>query len=329
MNSLATALQRYFTVFAHNQRDLSPATITAYRDAWRLLLKFLVEKQGRPADRIDFSDITADNVVAFLDHLQNTRGNGASTRNARLAAIRAVLSNALPDHPEHAATINRVLMVPMKRHPKPNLEYLVPNEIDSLLAAPDQTSWTGRRDHAWLTLSIQTGLRVSELSALEIADVTLPSGANVTCTGKGRKNRSTPLTKQTVSVMTNYLQERKIKPGTALFCGPHGTALSRDAFEHRLAIHLAAAASVAPTLTGKKITMHSLRHTTAMELLSAGVDISVIALWLGHQQTNTTDIYLHASMEIKQNAIDRTRPHGTTTGKYRPAPDILAWLNTL
>lgn len=329
MNTLATALQTYFSVFARTQRDLSEHTIAAYRDTWRMLITFLADKTATRADRIGFDHVDADNVTAFLDYLETGRGNSVTTRNARLSGIRAVLSHAMPSQLEHAATISRVLAIPPKRHPKPMLEFLTADEADALIAAPDRTRWTGRRDRALLVLAIQTGLRISELRALTCTDIHLGAGASVTCTGKGRRKRATPLTSTTSTVMTNYLAERPSRPGDALFCGPRGQQLSRDAFEHRIQLHTAAAAAQCASLADKHVTMHTLRHTAAMNLLAAGVDVSVIALWLGHQRTQSTDAYLHADMKIKQAAIDRTRPADTKPGAYRPEPDILAWLATL
>jgi integrase/recombinase XerD len=329
MNTLAAALQQYFTSYARAQRDLSPNTIAAYRDTWRLLITHLACTLGVPASKIDFQALDAGRVTAFLDHLEQSRGNSVSTRNARLTAIRAVLSHAQPACPEHAATITRILAIPPKRHPKPILEFLSTAEADALLAAPARTTWTGVRDHALLALDIQTGLRVSELCSLTTTSIRFGTGAHVTCTGKGRRHRATPITPATAAIMSAYLEQRITRPGTALFCGPHGQHLSRDALEHRLALHLATATPRCPSLADKNITMHTLRHTCAMNLLAAGVDISVIALWLGHQSTHSTDAYLHADMAIKQAAVDRTRPADTLPGAYRPEPDILDWLTRL
>ena len=329
MNTLAVELQTYFTTFAHAQRDLSPNTITAYRDTWRMLITFLAARTGAKAEHIDFNDIDTENITAFLDYLQHERGNSAATRNARLSAIRAVLSHAMPGHLDHAGTLTRVLAIPPKRHPKPILEFLTPEESDALIAAPERGRWTGRRDHAILVLAIQTGLRISELTSLTCTSIHLGAGANVTCTGKGRRTRATPLTPTTTAVLAGYLTERQARPGTALFCGPHGQRLSPDALEHRLKRHTTTAATSCASIADKHVTMHTLRHTAAMNLLAHGVDISVIALWLGHQRTQSTDAYLHADMAIKQAAIDRTRPVSTEPGTYHPEPDILAWLATL
>lgn len=329
MNALAGSLQTYFTTFARAQRDLSANTINSYRDTWRLLLKYLAAILTVPANAIDFDTVTATNVTAFLEYLEHERGNSARTRNARLTAIRAVLSRAMPDHPEHAATITQVLAIPPKRTIRTVIEFLTPEEVTAVLAAPDTTTWTGRRDYALLVLTVQTGLRVSEVCSLTLNDVQLGTGAHISCTGKGRRQRVTPLTRTTVTVLASYLHERVTRPGTALFCGPTGQRLSRDALEHRLAKHLATAASNCSSLAAKHVTMHTLRHTAAMSLLAAGVDVSVIALWLGHADSHSTDAYLHADISIKQTAIDRTRPLDVNPGTYKPEPDILAWLNAL
>lgn len=329
MNTLAIALQQYFTSYAHAQRDLSPNTTAAYRDTWRMLIKHLTKVLSVAADEIDFDALNAELVTGFLDHLELERGNSVSTRNARLTAIRAVLTRAQPNYPEHAGTITQILAIPSKRHAKPIVEFLDAAETIALLAAPDRTTWTGLRDHALLAMDVQTGLRISELCSLTISDLHLGTGAHVTCTGKGRRTRATPLTAATSTTLAAYLDQRANKPGTALFCGPHGQGLSRDALEHRLAVHLSTARTRSPSLAEKKVTMHTLRHTAAMNLLTAGVDVAVIALWLGHQNTHSTDVYLHADMTIKQAAIDRTRPADTEPGPYRPDPDILTWLASL
>ena len=329
MNTLATSLQTYFTTFAHTQRDLSANTIASYRDTWRMLLKHLTVTLGVPTDALDFDALTTTNVTGFLDHLEHARGNSTKTRNVRLTAIRAVLGRALPDHPEHASTITHVLAIPPKRTTRPVIEFLTPTEVNALLAAPDHQTWTGRRDHALLTMAVQTGLRISELCSLTRADIHLGTGPHIACTGKGRRQRITPLTRATLNTMKNYLTERATHPGTVLFCGPHGQPLSRDALEHRLAKHLTTATTTCPSLAAKHVTMHTLRHTAAMNLLTAGVDITVIALWLGHTDTHSTDAYLHANMAIKQAALDRTRPPDVKPGTYRPEPDLLAWLTAL
>lgn len=329
MTLLAPSLQSYFTDHAHARKGLSPNTIAAYRDTWRLLIKYVTTTTGVPADKIDLAMIDAEAITAFLDHLQAVRGNSAVTRNARLTAIRAVLAVTLPDHPEHADTITRALAVPARRGTPRTVQFLTVEETEALLDAPDPSTWTGRRDRALLTLAVQTGLRISEITALSISDLHAGTGPHVTCTGKGRKYRATPLTAATLTVLVPYLAERVTRPGAAAFPGPRGQHLSRDALERRLAKHLAAATERCPSLGAKHITMHTLRHTAAMRLLQAGVDIAVIALWLGHENTSSTDVYLHADMTIKQTAIDRTRSPQVTPGTYAPAAHVLAFLTSL
>jgi len=329
MTVLASCLQQYFSDYAHTQRDLSPHTISAYRDTWRLLIKHIMATEHVAADKIALDSITVEVVTGFLSALQDQRGNSVTTRNARLTAIRAVLAYLLPDHIEDGDTISRVLAIPTKRRPTRTIDYLTDDEVTALIAAPDDDTWTGRRDQALLTLAAQTGMRISELITLTINDIHLGDAPHATCVGKGRRQRSTPLTPATATIMTVYLTERRARPGTALFPGPSGRHLSRDALEHRLAVHLATASRSCSSLSAKHVTMHTLRHTAAMRLLHSGVDVAVIALWLGHQHTNSTDCYLHADMNIKQAAIDRTRPLHIEPGTYTPKPDILTWLDSL
>jgi len=329
MTLLAPSLQFYFTNHAHARKGLSPNTIAAYRDTWRLLIKYLTATTGVPADKIDLGMIDTDAVSMFLDHLQAVRGNNATTRNARLTAIRAVLAVTLPDHPEHADTIARVLVIPPRRGTPRTVQFLTVDETEALLDAPQADTWTGRRDRALLMLAVQTGLRISELASLSISDIHTGTGAHVTCTGKGRKYRATPLTAATLTVLVPYLAERATRPGAAVFPGPRGQHLSRDALERRLAKHVATTTEHCPSLGLKHVTMHTLRHTAAMRLLQAGVDVAVIALWLGHENTSSTDVYLHADMTIKQAAIDRTRGPQVTPGTYAPGPDVLAFLTSL
>lgn len=329
MTLLAPSLQCYFTDHAHTRKGLSSNTIAAYRDTWRLLIKYLTATTGIPADKIDLAMIDTEAITAFLDHLEAVRGNSASTRNARLTAIRAVLAVTLPDHPEHADTIARVLAVPTRRGRPRTVQFLTLEETEALLDAPQASTWTGRRDRALLTLAAQTGLRISEITTLTTSDIHTGTGPHVTCTGKGRKYRATPLTAVTLTVLIPYLTERATRPGAAVFPGPRGQHLSRDALERRLAKHVATATERCPSLAATHVTMHTLRHTAAMRLLQAGVDVAVIALWLGHENTSSTDVYLHADMTIKQAAIDRTRGPQVTPGTYAPGPDILAFLTSL
>jgi integrase/recombinase XerD len=329
MSALAPTLQAFFTERLVAQRQASPHTLAAYRDALRLLLCFAAERTGKQPSTLDIDDLDAPLIGAFLDHLEHERANSVRTRNARLAAIRSLFGYAGLRHPEHAATIARVLAIPPKRFERALITFLTEPEIDALLAAPDRSTWTGRRDHAMLQLATETGLRASELIGLTCGDVHLGVGAHVSCLGKGRKQRVTPLTKQTVAVLHAWLAERAGGPNEPLFPTRTGRALSRDAIEHRLARHAATAIAACPSLAAKKITPHVLRHTTAMRLLHAGVDTSVIALWLGHEQIETTQIYLHADMALKEAALARTTPPNTPPGRYRPTDALLAFLEAI
>jgi integrase/recombinase XerD len=329
VSALAPTLQAFFTDRLVQQRQVSPNTIAAYRDTLRLLLAFTSRRTGVQPSRLDLADLDAPLIAAFLDHLERQRGNSVRTRNARLAAIHSLFRFAALDHPEHAASIARVLAIPPKRFDQALITFLSEPEVDALLASCDQRTWTGRRDHALLLVTVQTGLRISELTGLTHADVHLGPGAHVACHGKGRKDRITPLTSGTVTVLRNWLSEHAGVPGSPLFPTRRGTPLSRDAIEHRIAHYAAKAAADCPSLHAKTITAHVLRHTTAMRLLHAGVDTSVIALWLGHVSVDTTQIYLHADLDLKEKALARTRPRHGRTGRYQPHDTLLTWLERL
>lgn len=329
MTTLAPTLQAFFTDRLARQRQASPHTVAAYRDALRLLLVFTAQRTGTPPSDLEIADLDAPLIGAFLDHLETERGNGVRTRNARLAAVHALFRFAALRHPEHAAVIQRILAIPPKRFDRRLVTYLTEPEVTALLAAPDADTWTGRRDHALLVLAVQTGLRVSELTALSCADVRLDTGAHVSCLGKGRKQRITPLTSPTTTVIGAWLAERRGGAADPLFPSRHGTAMSRDALERRLAKHAATAARVEPTLTEKKVSPHVLRHTAAMRLLAAGVDSTVIALWLGHESVATTQIYIHADLALKEQALARTTPLHTTAGRFRPSDTVMAFLDSL
>ena len=329
MSALAPTLQAFFTDRLIRQRHASHNTIAAYRDTLRLLLGYASQRTGIPPSRLDIADLDAPLIARFLDHLETERGNGVRTRNARLAAVHSLFRYAALTHPEHAETIARVLAIPPKRFNQALVTYLDKPEVDALLAACDLSTRTGRRDHALLLLAVQTGLRISELTGLTRADLHLGAGANVACHGKGRKDRITPLTATTVAVLGDWLNEQRGDPTDPLFSTRRGRPLSRDAIEHRIALYAAKASAVCPSLHGKTISAHVLRHTTAMRLLRAGVDTSVIALWLGHVSVDTTQIYLHADLNLKEKALARTRPPNGRIGRYRPPDSLIAWLEAL
>lgn len=329
MSSLAPTIEAFFTERLTTQRDASPHTIAAYRDTFRLLLGFARDHTGKAPSQLDFTDLDAVFVAGFLTHLERDRKNSVATRNARLSAIRSLFGYAALRHPEHAELIQRVLAMPAKRYEQTIVSFLAPDEIDALLAAPDRTSWIGRRDHALLLVAIQTGLRVTELTGLAGRDLHLGVGAHVRCQGKGRKQRATPLTAQTVAVVRVWLRERLGDPDQPLFPTRRGDRLSSDAVAWLTAKHATAATERCPSMASKHVTPHVLRHTAAMQLLQAGVDVSVIALWLGHESIQTTQIYLHADLTLKERALARTAPPNTTPGRYRPADPLLAFLEAL
>ncbi len=330
MTLLAPTLEMFFTERLMTQRQASPHTITGYRDTMRLLLAFASERAGRPPSRLDIADLDVRLISAFLDHLEHERGNSPNTRNLRLAAIRSLFRYAAFKHPEHAALIERVLALPAKRFDRALITYLTMEEVSALLAAPDRTTWTGRRDHALLLTAIQTGLRVSELTGLRCQDIRNDATiAYLHCIGKNRKERVVPLIPRTLKTLAVWLKERQGMPQDPLFPTIRGGRLSRDAVEWLINKHTRTAAERCPTLRSKRITAHVLRHTTAMTLLQSDISTSVIALWLGHEQESTTRGYLHGDLRLKQRAIDRTAPPDTRPGRYRATDSLLAFLDNL
>jgi integrase/recombinase XerD len=329
VSDLAPILQGFFTDRLARQKNASPHTVAAYRDTCRLLLAFARERTGKKPSALSLADIDAGLVGAFLQHLEDDRGNGSATRNARLAAIHSLFNYAAPRAPEHAAVISQVLAIPPRQRERAIVSYLTPAEIDALLAAPDRVTWHGRRDHALLLLAIQTGLRISELTGLAVHDVHLGAGPHVRCHGKGRKDRATPLTRQVVQTLRTWLAEVGAEPGTPLFPARAGGPLSRDAVQRLVAKHAAAAAGNCPSIREKNVTPHVLRHSAAMALLRGGTDTSVIALWMGHESPETTQVYLHADMSIKEQALARVHQPGTTPGRYQPPDTLLAFLDAL
>ena len=329
MTLIAATLQSFFTDRLAQQRQASPRTITAYRDAIRLLLTFAHDRSGKLPAQLEWDDLDATMISAFLNHLELDRRNGVRTRNVRLTAIRSLFSYAALRHPEHALVIQRVLAIPPKRFDKRIVTFLTPVEVDALLAAPDQTRWEGRRDRVLLLVAVQTGLRVSELTGLNCGDVTVGTGPSIRCEGKGRKQRAVPLSGPTAALLRSWLRERAGGPADPLFPTRTGRRLSRDAVALRVTTHVQTAAAQCPSLVGKKVHPHVLRHSCAMSLLQAGVDISVIALWLGHAGVRSTDAYVHADISIKEKALALTTPAEARIGRYRPTDKVLAFLESL
>jgi site-specific recombinase XerD len=329
MSQIAPTLQAFFTDRLTRQLQASPKTIASYRDTLRLLLCFAQERINKAPSSLDWSDLDETLVSSFLDHLERERHNSPRTRNLRLTAIRSLFKYAALRHPEHADLIARVLSIPPKRFEKRTITFLTAQEAKALTDAPDQARWEGRRDRAMLTLAVQAGLRVSELIGLTHADIVLGTGAHVRCEGKGRKQRSVPLTTPAQTVLSSWIRERAGQPGDPLFPTRTGRALSRDAVERRLATHTKAAAARCPSLDGKRLHPHVLRHSCAMSLLQAGVDTTVIALWLGHADVRSTQPYLHADLTIKERALALVTPADVKPGRYKPSDTLLAFLQAL
>jgi integrase/recombinase XerD len=329
MSLLAPTLEAFFTERLVGQRRASQHTVAAYRDTFCLLLRFAQQRTGKAPSGLDLSDLDTPLISAFLDHLEHERGNSAQTRNVRLAALRSLLRFAALRHPEHAALIQRVLGIPPKRVGRTVVSFLTRDEVEALLQGPDRSTWRGRRDHSLLLVALQTGLRVSELIGLRRKDVVLGAGAHVRCSGKGRKERCTPLTAQTVAALRVWLDQRGGRPDDPLFPGPRGLPLGRDAIRRLVAKYASTAQERCPSLRAKQVSPHVLRHTSAMQLLQAGVDTSVIALWLGYERVETTQVYLHADLAIKERALARTAPPDIKPGRYRPPDALLAFLQGL
>jgi site-specific recombinase XerD len=322
-------LETFFTRRLIAQRKASPHTIASYRDTFRLLLQFAENRLSKAPSGLTMEDLNAPFLGVFLDHLESTRANGARSRNLRLTAIRSFFRYAALESPQHSGLIQRVLAIPNKRQPRPLVGFLTRDEIDALLGAPDRRTWLGRRDHALLHTTVQTGLRLAEISSIRQQDVNLATGAHVRCVGKGRKERCTPLTKSTVKILTAWIREQGEDGTRILFPSARGGRLSADAVQHLVAKHATAAKQVCPSLADKHVSPHVLRHTTAMELLQAGVDRTLIALWLGHESVETTQIYLDADLAIKEKVLSKTTPIGSKPGRFRPDDDLLAFLKGL
>ena len=328
-SSLAVLLETFFTQRLMKQRQASPHTISSYRDTFRLLLQFTHNRLRKPPSRLMLEEIDAPLVAAFLEEMENSRGISARSRNLRLTAIRSFFHYAAFEAPAQAAQIQRVLAIPGKRHERALVHFLTRPEAEALLAAPDQRIWAGRRDHAFLLIALQTGLRLSEMTGLQRQDVLLGTGAHIRVIGKGRKERCTPLTKQTVAVLKAWLQESVKSDKQPLFPNARGGRLSADGVQYILAKHTALACIACPSLAQKRVTPHVLRHTTAMEMLQAGVDRAVIALWLGHESVETTQIYLNANLALKEEVLAKTAPPEGKPGRYRADDQLLAFLKSL
>ncbi len=326
--TLPALIQRFFTDRLCIQMEASRHTVAGYRDTFRLLLRYASARRGRPPFRLTVEDIDADLVADFLVHCETARGNSARSRNTRLAAIRSFFRYVAMTDPTWLLHCQRILAMPNKRYVKRTVTFLDAEEITELLGAPDRRTWAGRRDHVLLLLAVQTGLRASELVGLTCGDVVLGSGAHIRCMGKGRKERATPLRRETAKLLAAWIGDRADN-SRPLFPSIRDDKLSRDALEHLVRKHCLTAARACPSIGAKRVTPHTLRHSTAMDLLHHGVDPAVIALWLGHENVETTQIYIHADMRMKERALARVTAPPTPSGRFRPDDHLLAFLEGL
>lgn len=307
----------------------SPNTVSSYRDTFRLLLKYAADQLRRPPTGLQVVDIDADLIGLFLADIESTRGNSARSRNTRLSAVRSFFKYVAVNEPQLLHHCQRVLAMPAKRHEKRAIDYLTRAEIEALIQAPDLSTWHGRRDRALLALALQTGLRVSELISLSCGDIVLGTSAHVRCMCKGRKERATPIRKDSAKVLRDWLAERRGAATDPVFVSNRNHRLSRDAVEQIVRTHVIVAAGKCLSLKKKRVTPHVLRHSAAMQLLQNGVDRTVIALWLGHESVETTQMYIHADIQLKEKAMARTRPVKAPPGRYRPDDKLLAFLEAL
>lgn len=325
----APLLERFFTERLMQQRQASPHTISSYRDTFRQFLKFVHQRLHKPPSDLGLEEIDAPLIVAFLDDLEKRQGLSVRSRNLRLTAIHSFFRYLAFEEPAHGAQIQRVLAIPSKRFTRTLVAFLTRAEVDALLAAPDQHTWSGRRDYVFMLVAVQTGLRLSEMTGLRREDLVLGTGAHLRVIGKGRKERCTPLAKSTVAVLKAWLCEPQRGEGDVLFPSAKGARLSVHGVQYLLNKHRLAASTPCPSLKHKRVTVHRLRHTMAMDLLQAGVDRSVIALWLGHESVETTQIYLDATLAMKEQALAKTTPLYASPGRYHPADQLLDFLNSL
>jgi integrase/recombinase XerD len=328
MSTFTVTLQSFFTTFLVGQKAASHHTISAYRDAFSMFLRHLHDTTGTTPDPVEFADMNAEAITAFLTYLETVRKNTIRTRNARLAALHAFFAYAAYLHPEHADLIARVLAIKSKKTSTTVLTYLTDPEVDALLRAPDQTTLTGRRDHAIILVFLTTGLRVSELAASTLQDLQLSKPAYLLCHGKGR---ITPLNRLTTLALREWVERRtNSQPQDPVFTAQGSIrALGRDAIAARLRVHCATAAALCPSLQSKTVTPHTLRHTCAMRMLDAGIDITSIALWFGHESTQATQAYLHADLGMKERAMARINPIGHKGPRFNPKDRMLAFLESL
>jgi site-specific recombinase XerD len=328
-NNFPKLLQQFFLERLMEQRNVSPQTVAAYRDSFRLLLQFAQDHLGKTPERLALIDLDAPLILAFLNHLEGERHNTIRTRNARFAAIRSFLHFAAQQDPTALPVIQRVMAIPMKRFDKPMLGFLSRTEMQAVLDAPDTATWCGQRDRVMFATLYNTGGRVSEITGMRVTDVALEGSAAVRIRGKGRKERSVPLWRTTAAEIRRWLPHIDSRPDRPLFPSRSGTQLSRPAVMTRLQLAVQSAASACPQLAKRRVSPHSIRHSTAMHMLQGGVDITVIALWLGHESPTTTHMYVEADLAMKERALNAVQPPRLKQKRYQPTDSVLHFLETL
>lgn len=327
--SVGPLLQRFFLEHLRNHKGVSPQTVAAYRDAFRLLFTFLQHSTGTEPSALQLSDLDAPAILAFLDHLERGRNNTARSRNARLAAIRSFFRYVALREPDYLGIATQVLAIPNKRAERHMVGYLSRAEIEALLVAPDRSRWAGRRDHALLLTLYNTGARVSEIASLTRVQLCLALQPSVQLHGKGRKDRVVPLWSRTARVLKLWLDELGDGPGNMVFPNAQGSALSRHGVAYIVERAVRRASSAQPSLVSKRVSPHVFRHTTAMHLLQAGVDLAVIALWLGHESVETTHVYVEADLAMKEQALDKLAPVGPGVPRFKANDSLLSFLEQL
>ena len=327
--NLSELIQAFFTDYLISQRQVSEHTISSYRDTFRLFLLFIKHKLKKEPSAVELDDITVDLIKSFLKNMEEVRNISIRSRNQRLAAIHSCFHYAAFLYPERSGLVQQILAIPHKKHEYPLIQYLTDDEIDALLNVPDQTTWLGRRDYTLILLAIRTGLRVSEIISLRLSDITLSTGAHIRCFGKGGKERSTPITKKTASIVKSWIAKCKLNEDDLVFTNARRSMLSRDGFRYILNKHIKRTSDTCGTLKKKRISPHSLRHTTAMQLLQSGVDPMIIAIWLGHESVETTQIYIKADLKMKESALNKTREPKSKSLRYKPNDTLMEFLKGL
>ena len=328
-SNFAALLQCFFTERLAGELGASSHTVAGYRDTFRLLLRFAAKHLGREPSQLRIEDLDASFLGKFLEHLEVQRGNCPRTRNNRLSVLHTFFRYVSLCEPALALHCQRILALPTKRYERSQVEFLTEEEVAAIVKAPDLSTWIGRRDRALLLLAAQTGLRNSEIRSLRRQDVELGTGPHVRCLGKGRKTRCTPLRPDVAAALKEWLSEQCGDPKDPVFPNAQGRHLSSDAIQRLVARHVRTARRSCPSLTEKTVTPHTFRHSMAMNLLQRGVDVSVIALWLGHESTETTQIYLHADMRLKEKALAYASSSGLVPSRFHPPDPLLSFLESL